>query len=94
MRIFEEVLFFKATHTAKTTNSPIFCQADYCETGVQKISELYICFSIACSFEKEDLLENSHSVLFCLIKKRSNLLCVFGSFFQNAGSQLCFRFFS
>ena len=33
-------------------------------------------------------------VLFRPIKKRSfNLLCVLALFFQNAGSQLCFRFF-
>ena len=32
-------------------------------------------------------------VLFRLIKKRSLISCVFWIFFQNAGSQLCFRFF-
>ena len=43
---------------------------------------------------KELANENLHPVLFCLIKKLFfffNLSCVLGSFFQNTGSQLCFR---
>ena len=38
-------------------------------------------FCIVHSFEQEDFLEKSHSIWFCLIKKRFflNLVCVFGS---------------
>ena len=48
----------------------------------------------ACSVKPNDYLENLH-VLSCFVLLKSLLLisCVFGIFFQNAGSQLCFRFF-
>ena len=65
------------------------------ESNRQKISESFVCFCIVRSFEKGDFLDNSHSVLFYLIRKRFlNLLCVFGSFFPNASGQLCFIFCS
>ena len=44
------------------------------------------------TFEKEDFLENSHPILFYLIKKLLTLF-VFLDLFQIAGNQLCFRFF-
>ena len=59
------------------------------------LNELIVCFYVVCSLEKEDFLENLH-ILFCFVQLKSilfNLLCVL-DFFQNAGSQLCFRFFS
>ena len=46
--------------------------------------------------EKKTSLENLHFVSYCPIKNLPfNLICVLISsfFFQNAGSQLCFRFF-
>ena len=36
----------------------------------QQLSDLFV-FAFVCNFEEEDSLENLHSVLFCLIKKRS-----------------------
>ena len=53
------------------------------------------CFLLYCSeLEKDDYIENVH-VLSCFVLSKSVLLisCVFWIFFQNAGSQLCFRFF-
>ena len=52
------------------------------------------CFLLYCSeLEKDDYIENVH-VLSCFVLSKSVLLisCVFWIFFQNAGSQLCFRF--
>ena len=45
-------------------------------------------------FEKENFLKNLH-ILSCFVQLKSVLLisCVFWVFFQNDGSQLCFRFF-
>ena len=63
------------------------------EFNWQKLSELFVGFCIVCSFEKEDFLEIR--ILSCFVWIKSvlfNFLC-FGIFFQNAGSQLCFRFF-
>ena len=44
--------------------------------------------------EKDDYIENLH-ILSCSVLLKSGLLisCVFWIFFQNAGSQLCFRIF-
>ena len=53
----------------------------------------FICFLLYCSeLEKDGYIENVH-VLSCFVLSKSVLLisCVFWIFFQNAGSQLCFR---
>ena len=53
------------------------------------------CFLLYCTqLEKDDYIENLH-VLSCSVLLKSLLLisCVFWVFFQNASSQLCFRFF-
>ena len=55
--------------------------------------QLFVYFCIGRGFEEEDFFENLHSVLICLIKKLCLTFCVFLIFFQNASSQLCFRFF-
>ena len=52
-------------------------------------------FSRKCSFSKLRAIQNSHPVLFRPIKKRCfffKTFCVLLDLFQNAGSQLCFRF--
>ena len=62
------------------------------EPSWQQLSDL----CIVCGFEEENSLVNLlfFCVLLCLIKKRSLLtFYVFLIFLQNAGSQLCFRFF-
>ena len=58
------------------------------------INCLFFCLYVVCSLKKEDFLENLH-VLSCFVQLESVLLisCVFWILFQNAGSQLCFRFF-
>ena len=40
------------------------------EPNWQQLSYMFVFCSVRC-FEEEDSLENLHSVLFCLIKKRS-----------------------
>ena len=63
------------------------------DSNWRKIGELVVYFCTVRSFEEEDFLENSHPVLFCLIKKRSffkpfvcfwickqMILCVFSFF--------------
>ena len=55
----------------------------------------FSCFLLYCTkLEKDDYIKNLH-VLSCSVLLKSVLLisCVFWIFFQNAGSQLCFRFF-
>ena len=76
MRIFEEILFFKATYNSKTNKQItysfaglILAEREGHETDVR--SDLFNCVCIVRSFEKENFLEKSHPALFCLIKKRS-----------------------
>ena len=59
----------------------------------QKISKLIVYFCVLCCFEKEDFFKNLR-ILSCPIKKCSFQSLVYFWFFvfQNAGSQLCFRF--
>ena len=84
MRIFEEILFFKATYnktTTTTTNKQTNKQFTYLsgqsralfllqKSNWQKISELFASFCTVRSFEKEDFLQNSHPVSFRLITFR------------------------
>ena len=95
VRIFEEVLFFRATYNRKTAKHTISLLS-LCQFDAGMLAE-GVCFYVVRSLEREDFLENSH-VLSCIVQSKSvlfNLLCVWGSFFsQNDGSQLCFIFFT
>ena len=42
-----------------------------CDRTQPAAAKLFICFCSVHGFEEEDSLENLHSVLFCLIEKRS-----------------------
>ena len=73
----------------------LFPSASLLASNWHKISWINCLFYFCCmQLEKEDFLENLH-VLSCFVKIKSVLLisCVFWIFFQNAGSQPCFRFF-
>ena len=67
------------------------------QTGSSEVICSFVCFAfriyIVCGFEEEDSLENLR-ILSCFVLKSVlfNVLCVY-DLFQNAGSQLCFRFF-
>ena len=98
-----EIFFFKATYTTKTNKQftyllPVgFLQK---EEVYQKVSVLYPlpsariqlskvnCFYIVPSCEKEDFLENSYPVLFCLIKKISFECFVCSWIFSEAAQAL------
>ena len=61
IRIVEEILLFKA-YVDFETRALFLLQ--------QKIGQLFV-FVLYVALEKEDFLENSHPVLFCLIEKCS-----------------------
>ena len=90
MQIFDVIIFFELCATQQKTVKPTCL----CPLGARKIS-WFNSFLLYCTqLEKDDYIENLH-VLSCSILLKSVLLisCVFWIFFQNTGSQLCFRFF-
>ena len=81
MQIFNVIIFSSyVQHNSKQLKQLIF---------VRQLLLLYCTL-----LEKDDYIENLH-VLSCsgLLKSFLLISCVFWIFFQNAGSQLCFRFF-
>ena len=81
MQIFEGILFFKATNNTKINHlaavSCVLLEGLCAHTILQEAvfpeapnwQQLLVSFCIVHGFEDEDSLQNSHSVLFCLIKK-------------------------
>ena len=105
-RIFDELLFFQSClrHRNKANNSLIFLAswilAEGREDEIEILDVLKVfSTSVSCplpSARKQMARDNSR-IVSCFVKLKSvlfNLLCVFDLFsFQNACSQLCFRFF-
>ena len=85
--------FSKLRTIVQYKNQSVSCPLPSARIQLAK-DKWFICLLfVLCVTLKKDFVENLHPVLFCLIKKSVlfNLLCVFGSFFQNAGSQLLFQ---
>ena len=69
MHVFEGILFFKATNKTKQTDNLAAASWVLQQERVHETDLLV--FRIVCAFEEENSLENLHSALFCLIKRRS-----------------------
>ena len=97
MQIFDVIISFELRTIQQKTVKPTYL----CPLGARKLAEgkgMRVNSSkqllLSRELERDDYIENLH-VLSCFILLKSVLLisCVFWIFFQNAGSQLCFRFF-
>ena len=107
-RIFEGILFLEAISNTKTNKSLICCQLGSCrrkwvetesraqfflrEPNWQHISDLFV-FVLFVALKTT--IPSEIRILSCFVWLNNvlfNLFCVFYPFFQNAGSQSCFRF--